>query len=96
VRQKLIWERYSSKEDTKSGGIKKHNTAYSGVKHDHMKAAQKMTGDQLLESGSKYEMAKIAQLPKELYDKAKVRNLLSGEALSKTKSFWSKGNKDPI
>jgi hypothetical protein len=35
-----------------------------------------MTGDQLLESGSKYEAEKIAELPKELLEDAKVRNLL--------------------
>jgi hypothetical protein len=38
ARRKLVRERYSRKEDAESGGIKKHNTAYSGVKHDRLKA----------------------------------------------------------
>jgi hypothetical protein len=63
ARRKLVRERDSSKEDTESGEIKKQSTAYSGVKHDRVKATQKMTGDQLFESGSKYEAAKIAELP---------------------------------
>jgi hypothetical protein len=56
-------EKISSKEDTEPGGIKKHNIAYAGVKHDQVKSTQKMTGDQLLESGSKYEGANIEELP---------------------------------
>jgi hypothetical protein len=44
-----------------------------------------MTGDQLLESGSKYEAAKIAELPTDLLDKAKVRNLLKRGSLFKNK-----------
>jgi uncharacterized protein len=76
ARRKLVRERDSCNKDTESGGIKKQKTAYSGVKHDHVKSTQKMTGDQLLESGSKYEAEKIAELPKELLEDAKVRNLL--------------------
>jgi hypothetical protein len=42
---------------------------YSGVKHDHLKADQKMMGDQLLsESGSRYEAKKIAELQADFLD----------------------------
>jgi hypothetical protein len=45
-----------------------------------------MTGDQLLESGSnKYEARKIAKLPTDLLDKAKVRNLVQQGSLFKNK-----------
>jgi hypothetical protein len=70
--------------------MKKHNAACSGAKHDRVKATQKMTGDQLLESGSKYEAAKIEELPKELLDKAKVRNLLKRGSLFKNKELAKK------
>jgi hypothetical protein len=44
-----------------------------------------MTGDQLLESGSKYEAAKIAELPTDILDEAKVRNLVKRGSLFKNK-----------
>jgi hypothetical protein len=75
-RQKLMRERDSNKSDDQPDGMKKRDSPCSGVKHDNLKVTQKMTGDQLPESGSKYDAAKIAELPLALLEKAKVRNLL--------------------
>jgi hypothetical protein len=86
-RRKLMRERDSNKSDDQPDGIKKRDSACSGVKHDNLKVTQKMTGDQLLESGSKCDTAKIAESPLALLEKAKVRNLLQRGGLRKNKEL---------
>ena len=87
ARRKLVRERVSNKSDDQPDGVKKRDNAYSGVKHDNVKVTQKMTGDQLLESGSKYDAAKIAKLPEALLGMARVRNLIKRGGMYKNKEL---------
>jgi hypothetical protein len=74
--RKLTGERESNKLDDQPNVLKKR---------DSVKATQKMTGDQLSESGSKHEAA----LPVALLEKAKARKLHEwGGGLHKNRELW--------